>query len=226
MASSGLSRRPANAPTTTHDDDETAPSSPPVSATPAEKSPEAQLESLGPGSDRRRAAPSPMDRASPMTRAIFFSPRRRAPLWGQRAKAHAHGGGAAARSQGQAGVPQLLERQHQLCAEGGILMELVQRIRIGIVRNPMSRRTPLTERPVTVLSTLQTGETLLDEMLKMMKQTEDSGERMGVATWVDLLSARPRPRAYLARMTTPAALLGRWRAHTCAGRRLWTGWRL
>ncbi|KAJ7261079.1 hypothetical protein C8J57DRAFT_1719847 [Mycena rebaudengoi] len=37
-------------------------------------------------------------------------------------------------------------------------------------------------RSCTVLSTRQTGETLLDETLKMMKQTEDSGERMGVAT--------------------------------------------
>ncbi|KAJ7239311.1 hypothetical protein C8J57DRAFT_1565248 [Mycena rebaudengoi] len=71
-------------------------------------------------------------------------------------------------------------------------MELALRRRIGIVRDPMSRRTPLTERPVTVLSTRQTGETLLDETLKMMKQTEDSGKRMGVATWADLLSAMPR----------------------------------
>jgi hypothetical protein len=45
---------------------------------------------------------------------------------------------------------------------------------------------------VTVLSTRQTGETLLDETLKMMKQTEDSGERMGVATWVNLLSDKCR----------------------------------
>ncbi|KAJ7261102.1 Golgi phosphoprotein 3-domain-containing protein, partial [Mycena rebaudengoi] len=71
---------------------------------------------------------------------------------------------------------------------GCILMELALRRRIGVVRDPMSRRTPLTERPVTVLSTRQTGETLLDETLKMMKQTEDSGERMGDATWVNLLS--------------------------------------
>ena len=52
----------------------------------------------------------------------------------------------------------------------------------------MQKRLPLPDREVTVLSTRQTGETLLDETLKMMKQTEDSGERMGVGTWVDLLS--------------------------------------
>jgi hypothetical protein len=34
----------------------------------------------------------------------------------------------------------------------------------------------------------QTGETLLDETLKMMKQTEDTGKKMGVSTWVNLLS--------------------------------------
>ncbi|KAJ7848826.1 Golgi phosphoprotein 3-domain-containing protein [Mycena olivaceomarginata] len=53
------------------------------------------------------------------------------------------------------------------------------------------KRLPLPDRPLTVLSTRQTGETLLDETLKMMKQTEDSGERMGVGTWVDLLSGAP-----------------------------------
>ncbi len=43
-----------------------------------------------------------------------------------------------------------------------------------------------------MLSTRQTGETLLDETLKMMKQTEDAGEKMGVGTWVDLLSGESR----------------------------------
>ncbi|KAJ7744897.1 hypothetical protein B0H16DRAFT_1727104 [Mycena metata] len=51
------------------------------------------------------------------------------------------------------------------------------------------KRLPLPDRPITVLSTRQTGETLLDETLRMMKQTEDAGEKMGVGTWVDLLSA-------------------------------------
>ncbi|KAJ6570586.1 Golgi phosphoprotein 3-domain-containing protein [Mycena vulgaris] len=71
---------------------------------------------------------------------------------------------------------------------GCILMELALRRRIGIVRDPNRKRLPLPERAITVLSTRQTGETLLDETLRMMKQTEDAGERMGVGTWVDLLS--------------------------------------
>ncbi|KAJ7080773.1 Golgi phosphoprotein 3-domain-containing protein [Mycena belliarum] len=60
---------------------------------------------------------------------------------------------------------------------GCILMELALRRRIGIVRDPNRKRLPLPERAIT---------TLLDETLRMMKQTEDAGERMGVGTWVDL----------------------------------------
>ncbi|KAJ7800938.1 Golgi phosphoprotein 3-domain-containing protein [Mycena olivaceomarginata] len=71
---------------------------------------------------------------------------------------------------------------------GCILIELALRRRIGVVKDPGRKRLPLPDRPLTVLSTRQTGRTLLDETLKMMKQTEDSGERMGVGTWVDLLS--------------------------------------
>ncbi|KAJ7614423.1 Golgi phosphoprotein 3-domain-containing protein [Roridomyces roridus] len=71
---------------------------------------------------------------------------------------------------------------------GCILIELALRRRIGIVRDPGRKRLPLPERMVMVLSTRQTGETLLDETLKMMKQTEDAGEKMGVGTWIDLLS--------------------------------------
>ncbi|KAJ7061401.1 Golgi phosphoprotein 3-domain-containing protein [Mycena amicta] len=59
---------------------------------------------------------------------------------------------------------------------GCILMELALRRRIGIVRDPGRKRSPLPDRAITVLSTRQTGETLLDETLKMMKQTEDAGE--------------------------------------------------
>ncbi|KAJ7741846.1 hypothetical protein B0H16DRAFT_1890382 [Mycena metata] len=54
------------------------------------------------------------------------------------------------------------------------------------------KRLPLPDRPITVLSTRQTGETLLDETLRMMKQTEDAAEKMGVGTWVDLVDV---PRA-------------------------------
>ncbi|KAJ6479826.1 Golgi phosphoprotein 3-domain-containing protein [Mycena sanguinolenta] len=72
---------------------------------------------------------------------------------------------------------------------GCILIELASRRRIGIVRDPGRKRLPLLDRPITVLSTRQTGETLLDETLKMMKQTEDGSEKMGVGKWVVLLSA-------------------------------------
>ncbi|KAJ6522568.1 Golgi phosphoprotein 3-domain-containing protein [Mycena capillaripes] len=51
-----------------------------------------------------------------------------------------------------------------------ILIELALRRRIAIVRDPGRKRYPLPDRPITVLSTRQTGETLLDETLKMMKQ--------------------------------------------------------
>ncbi|KAJ6479846.1 Golgi phosphoprotein 3, partial [Mycena sanguinolenta] len=64
---------------------------------------------------------------------------------------------------------------------------LIERARIGIVRDPGRKRLPLPDRQITVLSTRQTGETLLDKTLKMMKQTEDGG-KMGVGNWVDLLS--------------------------------------
>ncbi|KAJ7894624.1 Golgi phosphoprotein 3 [Mycena olivaceomarginata] len=69
-----------------------------------------------------------------------------------------------------------------------ILIELALRRRIGVVRDPGRKCPQLPGRPITVISTRQTGETLLDKMLKMMKQTEDAGEKMGVGTWVDLLS--------------------------------------
>ncbi|KAJ7802329.1 Golgi phosphoprotein 3 [Mycena olivaceomarginata] len=73
-----------------------------------------------------------------------------------------------------------------------ILIELALRRRIGDVRDLGRKRSPLPDRPITVISTRQTGETLLDETLKMMKQTEDTDEKMGVGTWVDLLSACAR----------------------------------
>ncbi|KAJ7748137.1 Golgi phosphoprotein 3-domain-containing protein, partial [Mycena metata] len=71
---------------------------------------------------------------------------------------------------------------------GCILIELALRRQIGVVRDAGRKRLPLPDRPITVLSTRQTGETLLDETFRMMKQTEDAGEKMGVGAWVDLLS--------------------------------------
>ncbi|KAJ6479802.1 hypothetical protein C8R45DRAFT_1101248 [Mycena sanguinolenta] len=65
----------------------------------------------------------------------------------------------------------------------GIFGTIISAMRCG------GKRLPLPDRPIAVLSTRQTGETLLDETLKMTKQTVDGGEKMGVGTWVDLLSA-------------------------------------
>ncbi|KAJ7339155.1 Golgi phosphoprotein 3-domain-containing protein [Mycena albidolilacea] len=71
---------------------------------------------------------------------------------------------------------------------GCILIELAMRRRIEVVWYPRRKRLPLPDRPITVLSTRQMGETLLDEMLQMMKQREDAGEKMGVGPSADLLS--------------------------------------
>lgn len=49
-------------------------------------------------------------------------------------------------------------------------------------------------RPIEVLSDRQTGETILDEALRLMKSQEDGpgggvqGEKMSVGSWVDLMS--------------------------------------
>ncbi|KAJ7261118.1 hypothetical protein C8J57DRAFT_1514348 [Mycena rebaudengoi] len=151
MASSGLSRRPANAPTTTHDDDETAPSSPPVSATPQKS-----------GGQRLRQWI-----AHRLRRARSFSLLAGEPRFG-------------------GSVPKLTLMEEVLLLglkdKQGYLSFWSDNISYALRVVYSWTADP---RPVTVLST---GETLLDETLKMIKQTEDSGERMGVATWVDLLS--------------------------------------
>ncbi|KAJ7261106.1 Golgi phosphoprotein 3-domain-containing protein [Mycena rebaudengoi] len=194
MASSGLSRRRANAPTTTtHDDDDNAPSSPPASSTPAEKSPEAQLESLGlTGGAHAGSAFANGSRVAYDPRDLLLSSQESAALGGSVPKLTLMEEVLLLGIKDKQGYLSFWNDNISYALRGCILMELALRRRIGIVRDPMSRRTPLTERPVTVLSTRQTGETLLDETLKMMKQTEDSGERMGVATWVDLLSGKCR----------------------------------
>jgi len=71
---------------------------------------------------------------------------------------------------------------------GCILIELALRRRIALVRDPSRRSLPPSERVVEVIDTRLTGETILDETLKMMKQTETAGEKMAINTWVDLLS--------------------------------------
>ncbi|KAH9848949.1 GPP34-domain-containing protein [Lenzites betulinus] len=69
---------------------------------------------------------------------------------------------------------------------GCILIELALRRRIALVRDPNRRQLPLAERIVEVLDDRQTGETILDETLRMMKGQEQ--ERMSINSWIDLLS--------------------------------------
>ncbi|KAI0058578.1 GPP34-domain-containing protein [Artomyces pyxidatus] len=70
---------------------------------------------------------------------------------------------------------------------GCILIELALRRRIATVKDPNRRRLPLAERLIEVLDDRQTGETILDETLRMMK-AQESVERMSVNSWIDLLS--------------------------------------
>ncbi|THU84581.1 Golgi phospho protein 3 [Dendrothele bispora CBS 962.96] len=65
---------------------------------------------------------------------------------------------------------------------GCILIELALRQRIALVRDPTRRSLPLSERLIEVVDDRQTGETILDEALKMMKSVQDppSGETWNV----------------------------------------------
>jgi hypothetical protein len=67
-----------------------------------------------------------------------------------------------------------------------MLIELAMRRRIALVKDPNRRRVPLTERLVEVIDERQTGETILDEALKMMKAQGE--EKLGINNWIDLLS--------------------------------------
>ncbi|WVQ75846.1 hypothetical protein IAR50_005479 [Cryptococcus sp. DSM 104548] len=67
---------------------------------------------------------------------------------------------------------------------GCILIELALRGRIAMVRDPARRRLALSDRLIEVIDDRQTGETLLDEALKMIK----SSEKYGAGAWVDLMS--------------------------------------
>ncbi|KAG6835895.1 hypothetical protein H0H93_013569 [Arthromyces matolae] len=69
---------------------------------------------------------------------------------------------------------------------GCILIELALRRRIALVKDPNRRRIPVAERLVEVLDDRQTGETILDEALKMMKTQEQS--KISINSWIDLLS--------------------------------------
>jgi len=67
---------------------------------------------------------------------------------------------------------------------GCMILELALRRRIAMVKDPNRRRYPLPDRYIEVVDDRQTGETLLDEALKMIK----SNEKMGVGNWIDLMS--------------------------------------
>ncbi|RXW25637.1 hypothetical protein EST38_g202 [Candolleomyces aberdarensis] len=70
---------------------------------------------------------------------------------------------------------------------GCILIELALRKRIALVKDPNRRQFAPAERLVEVISDKQTGETLLDEALKLMRSQQDV-ERFSVNTWIDLMS--------------------------------------
>lgn len=63
-------------------------------------------------------------------------------------------------------------------------MELAFRGKISMQSDSSRRRFPLADRIVEVIDDKPTGETLLDEALKMMK----ASEKMTVGTWIDLMS--------------------------------------
>ncbi|KAG1726027.1 Golgi phosphoprotein 3-domain-containing protein [Suillus paluster] len=69
---------------------------------------------------------------------------------------------------------------------GCILIELALRRRIALVKDSNQRRSPLADRLVEVIDDKQTGETILDEALRMMKGQES--DRMSITGWVDLMS--------------------------------------
>ena len=71
---------------------------------------------------------------------------------------------------------------------GCILIELALRRRIALVKDPHRRRLPVSERLVEVIDERQTGETILDEALKMIKSQGD--DKLGINSWIDLLSGK------------------------------------
>ncbi len=65
-------------------------------------------------------------------------------------------------------------------------MELAFRGRISMEKDPSRRRFPPADRNIEVIDDTLTGEVLLDEALKMMKQSE----KMSVSSWIDLMSGK------------------------------------
>lgn len=71
---------------------------------------------------------------------------------------------------------------------GCILIELALRRRIAIVKDSLRRQTPISDRLIEVIDDRQTGETILDEALKMIKSQEE--DKLGINNWIDLLSGK------------------------------------
>lgn len=69
---------------------------------------------------------------------------------------------------------------------GCIVLELAFRGRISMEKDPGRRRFPPADRNIEVIDDTLTGEVLLDEALKMMKQSE----KMSVSSWIDLMSGK------------------------------------
>lgn len=63
-------------------------------------------------------------------------------------------------------------------------MELAFRGKIAMANDPNRRRLPLSDRYIELIDDKITGETLLDETIKMMKTSEP----LSVSTWIDYLS--------------------------------------
>lgn len=55
------------------------------------------------------------------------------------------------------------------------------------MRDPNRRRVSISERLIEVIDDKQTGETILDEALKMMKG-QQAIEKLSINSWIDLLS--------------------------------------
>ncbi|CAH6718657.1 vacuolar protein sorting-associated protein 74 [[Candida] jaroonii] len=68
---------------------------------------------------------------------------------------------------------------------GCILLELAFRNKITLVNDPARRRFELSDRLIEVINDEPTGEVLLDEALKIMKNDES---HLSVTNWIDLLS--------------------------------------
>lgn len=68
---------------------------------------------------------------------------------------------------------------------GLIIIELALRNKIRMINDPARKRFELPDRLIEVVDTTLTGETLLDEALKLIKNDKDN---LSVLSWVDLLS--------------------------------------